>query len=330
MKSQTIESTPGFPVGTTLLALGGAVLLAVAAVQGNVHYALGAVLPLALAFGAWITRPPGFRAEFGEQGLLVGASPIEIPYHSIESVTVGEASCDPYGGKIRRGPLTVIHYCGVLEIPARLNVPVVDVYRELLRRVPGSGSREVHPKLAEHLHEQEEKFGAERVWTYCARSHPGRRRSMPRGQIGSLMVMLTGFAWVFASFFVEPPPKSSVSPWLAIGILVAVMGAFAMLLFELCRYPARKARRLRHSSLIVGPIGIAMVQGDMTGQMRWDELRNVQLGTPRRSFQLSGTSSKTSGILLQVEGARIEIADVYDRPLPVIYEIIRRYWKPAP
>ena len=33
------------------------------------------------------------------------------------------------------------------------------------------------------------------------------------------------------------------------------------------------------------------------------------------------------GIHLLVEGTRIVIADLYDRPLPLIYDHIRSYWQ---
>jgi len=67
--------------------------------------------------------------------------------------------------------------------------------------------------------------------------------------------------------------------------------------------------------------------------MRWGELRNLEYRHSPRSFGLESrglwadNAGPERGIHLIVEGARIVIADIYDRPLPLIYDRIRSYWR---
>ena len=80
------------------------------------------------------------------------------------------------------------------------------------------------------------------------------------------------------------------------------------------------------SSLVLSPVGLALVQGDLQGELRWEQLRDVQLVSKPRFFQM-GQENVRTGIWLRVEGAQIVIADIYDRPLPIIFERIKAYWR---
>jgi hypothetical protein len=85
-------------------------------------------------------------------------------------------------------------------------------------------------------------------------------------------------------------------------------------------------RRRDQASLVISPSGLAMPQGDMKGRMYWGELRDSRLSRGIESFRFGGASGP-AGIHLIVEGAEILVADIYDRPLPLIYGRIRRYWQ---
>jgi hypothetical protein len=56
------------------------------------------------------------------------------------------------------------------------------------------------------------------------------------------------------------------------------------------------------------------------------ELRNVVYRDKPRSFRLEA-DRPVRGIELVVPGATIVIADIYDRPLPLIYDRIVSYWR---
>jgi hypothetical protein len=86
-------------------------------------------------------------------------------------------------------------------------------------------------------------------------------------------------------------------------------------------------RNWREASLVIGPLGLAVVQGDLKGEMRWGELRQLHMKAPR--FAAYANRMKLGpGIRLVVEGATIVIADLYDRPLRVIHQRIMDYWRP--
>jgi hypothetical protein len=71
-----------------------------------------------------------------------------------------------------------------------------------------------------------------------------------------------------------------------------------------------------------------MVQGDVQGELRWDAVRGVKLQTAARSFSYSRDGyGYGTGIWVTVEGAKVFIADIYDRPLLTILDRIHAYWR---
>ena len=91
----------------------------------------------------------------------------------------------------------------------------------------------------------------------------------------------------------------------------------------------RRIKDWRASSLVLTPVGLAMIQGDLTGELTWDQIRSVKLRLKPRRFQIIGdTTMGLQGIILNVEAAVILIADLYDRPIESIHERILGYWKP--
>ena len=65
-----------------------------------------------------------------------------------------------------------------------------------------------------------------------------------------------------------------------------------------------------------------MVQGDMRGKLRWDEIRKISMKGQANSFQISGANA---GLHLIVEGSLIVVQNIYDAPLSEIESIIRRH-----
>jgi hypothetical protein len=86
-----------------------------------------------------------------------------------------------------------------------------------------------------------------------------------------------------------------------------------------------RIRNWRESGLVICPEGLALVRGDMRGELRWDELRDVCY---RQKPGFFSPGSQLKGIHLVVAGATITIADLYDRPLDVIHERLLAGWKP--
>jgi hypothetical protein len=322
MIGQTVESRHAFPLGAVLWSLTGLALDAVALASANIHWAIASLLPWVLAGLLLWRREKPFRAGFTETAVEVDDPPLSLPYAEMQGLLAGRRSPNPYKAGPRSYPIQIIHEGGVVRIPTRLNVPSDQVYTFLYGRFSSHGSRDVHPTLADYLRYKERQFGAGRVWSYRARRYRGMPARYPRFGAFCLAVLLAGLAWgVIGTFLSEPA-------W-GVGGFV---GAFA---FGLCAGAlALQGRslavpaKLRQASLVISPDGIALAQADLQGQLKWDEVRDVQY-KPRVAygFQASGGGQpQGAGIVIKVAGALIVILDVYDRPLPLIHQLIRYYW----
>src|SRR5438105_4074233 len=170
-------------------------------------------------------------------------------------------------------------------------------------------------------------FGDAKVFSYRARPHPTPHPRL-RSVAMCAAVAITGLAWLVIGLVAG----ERFLPWAMVGGLLLPTFAIFAAAFSL---EGRRTRikNWRQSGLVIGPAGLALVQGDMRGELRWRELRNVEYRHRPRSFQVEGMGFRWGsappyrGIHLIVEGARIVIADIYDRPLPLIYDRIRSYWQ---
>src|SRR5713226_3412413 len=73
--------------------------------------------------------------------------------------------------------------------------------------------------------------------------------------------------------------------------------------------------------------GIALAQADLKGRMHWDEVHEINFVRHTSGKQLFFGGLGGHGIVLKVAGAMIVIADVYDRPLPLIHQLLLYYWE---
>jgi hypothetical protein len=117
-------------------------------------------------------------------------------------------------------------------------------------------------------------------------------------------------------------------PWLVFGILLSIFSALGLLLLYLSQKSDKAiGRSLEKSELVISPTGIAVKQGDLQGHLRWGELLDIRFPTRGRSSFVFTSEERLGGIHLVIAGAKIRIADVYDRPIALIYRLIRGYWK---
>jgi len=317
MTGERLESRGDIPwVSLWLLAVG--LGLAAAGLIFGTHWLVtGAALPLAIGGSMCLFgREPPLTATFRANGLEVegAAAPVLVPYASIQNITAGGRLADPAKFRKESSPIAVVHDGGLLEIPSRLNVPSHEVYRFLADRVPDDGGRDVNPVLAEYLETQERQFGRDRVRTYCAASR--RLTGARRGYRAFLFGLIgTGTAWTVSGF-----SGFDETAWGAAGIVCAFLGA---ILYAASFGEAIGAiKNWKKASLVIGPEGMAMVQGDIQGEVRWPELLEIRFNAKPRGLSLSNQRAMLPGILLRVKGADILIADIYDRPLYVIYNRI--------
>jgi hypothetical protein len=321
MTGKTIESRPSFPFGAALWVVVAAALDVLALCTANAHWAVLSVLPWMVAFLLWWTAPRPFRAHLTETALEVDEPPLTIPYADLQGLLAPGRPPNPFRAGPRAYAVQVLHAGGVLRIPAALDVPSDDVFVFLYRQISSRTTRDVHPSLADYLRRKEREFGQARVWCYRARAHLGaglRHRAL---FTFFLALALSGIAWTAWG------AARGQEGWVVAGVLGGLLfgGLFALLFGLASRHligaPGLKA--WRQASLVVCPDGLALHQGDMTGQLRWDEVRDVTYGKARGSPGLRG-------LVLMVAGAAILIADVYDRPLSLIHQQICYYWRGDP
>jgi hypothetical protein len=320
MIGSRIESRRVLPWGSLLLLTAGFCMFIGGIANGEASLAISSALPFSIGLSVlFLGHEKKLVAEFAAESIEIENPPTSIPYAGLKSVRAGGIPHEPSSFRKARSPILVEHDNGVLQIPPRLNVPSHEVYRFLAEQVPTCGNRAVNSTLAEYLERQESYYGPEQIWTYNAsvRKPPKGRFRAFRGFCYGLI--LAGLVWMFLGFAVGIDPKTG---WGGVGILCSSVGVALFLITLVDRELNNGAiRNWRKSSIVITPQGMAMVQGDLQGEVRWPELLDIRFRPKPRiiSFQYS---HGLIGILLKLRGADILIADIYDRPLYVIHERI--------
>ena len=308
-----------------LFGIGAPALVGWSLVAGSPHPAVAAILPLLLAGAILWTRPRAFHAEFTDSALVVPERELVIPYEAIQGLRCGRQLNPPADSK-RSFPIDVVHSAGALHIPRKLNVPSARVYHFLLDNIPLTGNRDINPALADFARREQKEWGTDHVYCYQRRQHRGASLRHSRGQLVGLAILVTGILWggIGGAFLAAHIDKDSGGGWIGGGILLFLIGLFTFLVSASLAHPLN--RRLKKASLVISPGGLALVQGDLCGQLSWDEVQDVKWRTRARGIYVSSAHA-VSGIVLSVAGANIMIADVYDRPLALIHENILNCWQ---
>ncbi len=325
-----LESRTGSGAAAVVLFLALAALsVALAGTSGSPHPAIAAIPLVGIALALIVARPPALVAQIRPEALVIQEPPTEIRYDQIESLTLSGLPQHPRGQRLKPGALVLMHTAGVMEIPQRLNMPVERVYAFLAEKIAGSGARTVHPRLAGFVTEQEAAFGPERVWTFAARQHLGRRPSTRRGRACCVAIVLSGLCWMLTPLFLPSRPGNDTFVWFPIGIILAVFGALIWLvMWSHQRYPAANVKEWRSASLVISPGGVAMIQGSTQGHLRWDEVLGIASGHSVKGLQLN-EASRVGVMAIRVHAADIHVADIYDRPLWFIQDVLTGYWRPG-
>ena len=328
MDQLEIASAEGFPAAAAMWGLLGAGLLTIGLTQHNPHCSVAAVAPLVLAWGLFFFRPPKIAGRLEHEALVLTVPDATIPYDAIESLTRGGRQQEPEQ-TFRNRPIGLVHSAGVLTIPAKLNMPIDDVYRILVGKTVTSGSREVHSDMKEHLAKEIETFGEDRVWTFRARNDNIGRPGNPRQLRCFALLALAAVFWVVAPFVCFDPIKSPERHvWIGFGVMLGLVSLIGVLTAaKSSRLIAKAVPRWRESSMVISPSGLAMLQGNMRGHMRWDELRDVRLGKNKSGSFVVVDQTLLPALQLEVAGATIQMFDIYDRPLPAITRIVRQLWR---
>lgn len=333
MIGQTIESRPRLPLGVFFWLLLALLMDVLAIGQANIHWAASSLFPWLAAILLWRIRERPFTARFTESALEVDEPPLQVRYADLQGLLAPRRPANPFKAGPRSYLIQVIHAGGVLCIPARLNVPSDEVFSFLYCHFSPSGSRQVPSTLMDFLRHRERLYGPEQVWSYRARAHLGRSKQHSRLREFFLALTLSAAVWIVGGIVLVGGNIQTRAGWNWIGVgAIGLMfgGLFSLFLWLDGRRNFSGIRKWRQSGLVVAPDGLALVQGELVGELRWDEVRDVKLGTSPATFQFTASTQPPRGIILKVEGAVIVIADVYDRPLALIYQNIRHYWQGQP
>jgi hypothetical protein len=305
MIGETLHSPRRFPWGTIVWLTVAAGCMAIAVATGDYHMAVIGVLPATLAVVLFLRRPPEFHAEIMRTEIFIHSANESIPFANIERLW------SPSSNQLN-GLLIVYHRGGSFEIPPN-SARTTQSLREFLESVMPPRTRPVvHGAIAGYLDSQTATFGAERVWAYAAEDRPKRKDKRLFLSI-YMALAITAVAWIVAGSI------SKESGWYGAAVFMGIIALIVLLVQTMTHGIDRRIKNWRESSLVVTPFGLALVQGDLKGELRWRELVDVQYK--------GGSSAASRKIQLKVEGASIDIMDIYDTPLSEIHERIASFWK---
>jgi hypothetical protein len=290
-------------LGTVGWLLAAAVLVAIAFAARQVGWAVFAILPATIGIAFLFSQPPEFHAEVTSSELVVHSHGLTIPYGDIRRVW--------YAGRGAQA-VYLTHARGVLRIPQASGMSAFDIYAFLCRMQTPQPPPDVHPTIRSYLHTQMHTFGMDRVWAHNARANT-RESEGRRSKLVGFALLATVVLWFIAAAALQE------GGWAGAALLLALIALLGYALRGSLLTVGRGIKNWRESSLVVSPAGLALAQGDLKGELRWKELRNVKL-------RERGTTGQRR-IEMRVEGAQINIMDLYDSPISEIHRQIMHYWE---
>lgn len=285
------------------------------------HYVLLAVWPLCLAIAFWVHRRKLFLAELFEDGIASNVLGQEqVPYATIMAVQVEEPNRPAY-------PLHIHHGRGVLSIPSCLGAPTIELQRFLSGLIPQDKFAAITVDLQAFCQSHVEKFGAEKVFAFTPRRNVIKGfRAIP-GRAFAIGSIVTGIIWFIAGPVIGAYARHFEGVnWSIAGFCLLLTGTVLAIYFSSRRWLNGGMDKWSDSGLVISPIGLAIIQDKLRGEMKWDELKRLQFPVKRSPFE-SSVSSRTGSIRLDFDGAGVEIFDIYCHPLDTIHERIKNYWK---
>jgi multidrug transporter EmrE-like cation transporter len=321
MIGQTIEARPPFSIAIPFFILCALGLLGWSAAAINPHPLLAAILPLSLAFGLWFGRPSHVVLLVENDGLRPFGTHDNIRFSGIAYVSVAGREYDG-SAAIPAAPIEIQHEGGYIAVPPRMIVDATEFYRFLVAWLPAPQPAQPHPLLADYFSEQTAKFGPHKVRAIGTRRAilDRWRRRRWRSICGALFV--TGVIWLVAGIALSTAKNDDAyAPWAGIGSLVALISGLAFFVqSSVGESRNRQIAKFADSFIIVGPAGLAMVQGDIKGAMRWDEIVKVT-SRAAQSFR----ASNAHGLKLNVRGGEVIAFDIYEHSPAELEQLIRTF-----
>jgi len=303
--------TPGV-VSAALLALccvGFAVLT-----KGAGWWALAAIAA-STAIAVLASPRPVFHWRIDAEALVDETTADQIPYESITAVY--PCGLTYWKARPRNYALEIVHNGGSLFTPARISIPSPLLEEFLLHQLPESAASS-DADIERYRQAQVGAFGAERVFSFA-----GRRSSAKVRSVAAL--------WGCSAILLSSLLAGGVGVWMdddsvmIVSVISAAVGLIALLSILLVG-PSPHRRRMSASSLVISPLGFALSQEGLKGEIRWSEIRQVTYTGKSRKFGVVASDMRPA-IHVQIAGVVLMIYDSYDHPLSWIHERIVQYWQ---
>lgn len=313
---QTIRERRGFMFGAALWTLLGMALVAIAAVTANVHVALAAVAPIAVALMLVLLRRRPFVCRIDKEALVFDRLKLTLPVAAIEELIAGGSKKEAF---------LICHADGFISVPVDLNMPW-QAFREYLRDnlQPQLFTPRLPARLQKYFDRNVALFGAREMHVFWARD----RLKRPPSRAGLAIcagLFISGLVWfVIGVNLVDQ--RRGFEVWLGAGLAVMFSSLIlAPLLLVLVRQRAPRLKNWQRSALVIGPAGLALEQGELVGELRWEEVRKIANRSRGASFTFDSRGTQPC-VRLDVAGASIMVFDLYHRPLFYIHDLIESFW----
>lgn len=284
-----------------------------------------ALLPFVVVGFIILTWPRRQTWLWEEDGLSLKNGEEKVLFNEIQGVTLRGACPKPEKAK-KKGWLSINHARGTLFLPPNVIPAVHLLYQSILDKVSIPSGAPESQKLKKYYEQQLETFGPEKVFAFNPRFDVDHRGNNNAWVAFWMILFGIGVAWITRGVIDE---KSK--PMIVSGIFVVFVSTIGMIVPVVNKSQIKKMPlgvvNWREAGLVVGPMGIAMVQGNDSGILKWEEVKGVALG---RAFVLAGGNRNPfrRTLFVQVKGADVCVVDIYNYPLAKIYQLIQSYWKP--
>lgn len=325
MIGKQLKARPTNHLATLMcILIAGALLVIALAIHQDVaapHLVMLAVLPIFLAIAYWTHRRKLFLAELCEDGIASNVRDQgQVPYSSIYAVQAETPHQRYY-------PLHLHHSSGKLSIPRQYQVPGIELQRFFTSFIPQNKSQALTGEMQAIYHRQVDKFGADKVFVFTPRLDIVKGFRGSGGRAFAIGCMYTGLFWIIggpvAGAFQD---HFNGAAWCSAGFFFAILGLLFSFIFSSERTLRGGQKEWTKSGLIISPIGLAIIQNKLRGEMKWNELKRLVYPVKRTSFQ-SGRSNRPGSIRLDFGGGSVDIFDIYCHPLDAVHERIRGYWQ---
>jgi hypothetical protein len=78
--------------------------------------------------------------------------------------------------------------------------------------------------------------------------------------------------------------------------------------------------------VVVSPLGLAVRMGDLQGEVRWDQVKDIRYQAQPSKFALAGGTADRA-IVIKMPGVTLRLADIFDCTLDQLHERLQGYWR---